>query len=276
MIQFKNVCFGYPSKASSLLFNDLSFTISKGERVAIIGPNGSGKSTLIKLIMGLVKPSRGLIRVGGWDPADPEECWQVRRRVGLVFQNPDNQLIGATVMDDVAFGLENLGYPPEQMEPIIMNSLRQVDLYEERHQLPQHLSGGQKQRLAIASALAVQAELLIFDEATSMLDPKGRRKIGQLLKALHRQGITILTVTHDMDEAWEADRILLFSQGDLVADGPPQKVLTQADLLKRHGLALPSLVRITQGLIRKGLPLSPSIDSMEELMDSLCKLLCAD
>ncbi|EGL81985.1 ABC transporter related protein [Caldalkalibacillus thermarum TA2.A1] len=272
MIHFEDVCFSYDPNEKAPFIHNLSFSIKKGEWVAIIGPNGSGKSTLGKLMNGLLMPDSGTIKVKGLNPVCAEERWHIRRIVGMVFQNPENQLVGNTVLDDVAFGLENLGVPREEMLPIIRSCLEKVGLWAYREQEPHHLSGGQKQRLAIASVLAMQPEVLILDEATSMLDPVGRKEVLSLVKTLHQEGMTVVTITHDMDEAVQAERVVLFSKGELVADGPAQDVLNQADLLRAHRLQLPFVVEVKEALQKQGLPLSANIYTKEELVEALWRL----
>ncbi|MDQ0340216.1 energy-coupling factor transport system ATP-binding protein [Caldalkalibacillus uzonensis] len=271
MIQFENVSFSYTDMAEPLI-KKISFSIKQGEWVAIIGPNGSGKSTIGKLINGLLIPDSGTIRVKGLDPAIDQERWQVRRTVGMVFQNPENQLVGTTVMDDVAFGLENLGVSPEDMLPIIQHSLKKVNLWEYREQEPHHLSGGQKQRLAIASVLAMKPEVLLFDEATSMLDPVGRQEVVAMMHLLHREGLTVINITHDMDEAQQAERVMLIAGGKIAADGPAREILSQADLLRTHRLDPPFAVEVREALKSQGLSLADTIHTKKELVEALWKL----
>lgn len=271
MLSLKNVRYAYP-KGEKPIINHLSFTIEQGEWVAIIGPNGSGKSTIAQLLSGLLLPQSGVVSIAGLNPHREEDRWQIRRTVGMVFQNPENQLVGTTVLDDVAFGLENLGVPPVQMSHRIEAALRRVGLWERRHREPHQLSGGEKQRLAIASVLAMKPKAILFDEATSMLDPTGRKEIRQLMHSLHQEGLTVVTITHDMDEALLAQRVLLVVDGQLVADGAAEEILTQARLLRTHRLEPPFVVAVREELRQAGIPLPENIYREEALIEALWRL----
>lgn len=268
MIRFSEVSYRYKGE-EKFAIDTVSFQIKRGQWVALIGPNGSGKSTLVHLLVGTRKRAGGQIVVCGYDPQNEGERPKLLERVGLVLQQPENQIVGATVLDDVAFGLENRGYPLAEMEKRVRRSLEQVGLWPYRHLSPHHLSGGQKQRLAIASALAHDAEILILDEAFSMLDPQGKKEVRTLLRELNRQGMTILSITHDMDEAWETDHVLFLAQGRLIAQGPPREVLRDAALLNRHGLMPPFVVEATLFLKDEGLSLAGWPDTLTELVEAI-------
>ncbi len=233
-IELKNVSFKYPSKQA---IEQLSLSIEKGEWVAVVGPNGSGKSTLAKLIIGLLTPQSGEIFVEG-EKLTPESVNEVRQKIGIIFQNPDNQFVGVTVRDDIAFGLENLQVPYQEMLTRIDTYAAQMKMTEFLDKEPSNLSGGQKQRVAIAGALAMQPEVMIFDEATSMLDPKGRLETLQAMRELRAQKTTLLTITHDLKEALQADRVVVLNEGQVLATGTPREILTNIDILTEAKLAL--------------------------------------
>lgn len=273
MISFEDVHFWYgdeeETEATSVL-RGISWTLHKGEFVVLLGRNGSGKSTLAKHCNGLLLPKKGSVFVDGMDTKDPSVLWEVRRRVGLVFQNPDNQLVATTVEEDVAFGPENLGLPPEEIRKRVDEALERVGMAEYKKREPHTLSGGQKQRVAIAGVLAMRPKYLVLDEATAMLDPEGRQELLQLLQEL-RQEVGILHITHNVEEALLADRVLIIDEGRIVAEGHPREVFLVGKDIERWGLELPQIVDVALLLWKdypdlfKALPLSP-----DELVDALC------
>ena len=222
--------------------NDVSFEVKPGEFVAILGHNGSGKSTLARHINALLVPEEGTMYVDGIDTSEKDMVWEVRKRAGMVFQNPDNQIVATIVEDDVAFGPENLGVAPDEIRRRVDDALKAVGMYDYRLREPHKLSGGQKQRVAIAGIIAMQTGCIVLDEPTAMLDPRGRREVFDTVRRLNREmGITVLFVTHFMDEAVKADRVIIIDSGRLCLDGTPREVFSQTDVLRRCGLDVPQL-----------------------------------
>lgn len=256
MIQVEQLSFRYEDETNPNKFalRDVSFEIREGEFVAIIGHNGSGKSTLSKLLNGIMIPTSGTIRIGGVETKDPESVWEVRKIAGMVFQNPDNQLVATVVEEDVAFGPENLGLPSEEIRRRVDRALETVGMDAYKRRSPHHLSGGQKQRVAIAGILAMEPRCIVFDESTAMLDPSGRREVMDTIRRLNDAGMTVLLVTHYMDEAVQADRVIVMDSGEIVMRGTPKEVFTQVDRLQQLGLDVPQVTRIAQILQTKGLP----------------------
>lgn len=243
-VEFKNVCFKYDddSRFDDVIKN-ISFEIKPGEMISILGHNGSGKSTIAKLIMGLLQPNSGSIYINGVDTADPNvtetELDKLHAKMGIIFQNPDNQFVGVTVQDDIAFGLENHQIPRDEMIERINKYAKLVDMEKYLLVSPEDLSGGQKQRVAIAGALAMETEVIIFDEATSMLDPKGTSEIIEMIKKLKQESSkTIVTITHNLEEAVFADRVIVLNEGHIVLEGKPQEVLKEKEILEASGLTL--------------------------------------
>ncbi|MDY4475287.1 energy-coupling factor transporter ATPase [Mitsuokella sp.] len=250
--------------------SDVSLSIEEGEFVAILGTNGSGKSTLAKHLNALLLPTRGTCRIAGYDTCEEEDLWKIRQEVSMVFQNPDNQIIAAVVEDDVAFGPENLGMPPETIRENVHRALEAVHMTRFRKFAPHLLSGGQKQRVAIAGALAMQTHCLVLDEPTAMLDPQGREEVMTTVRQLHQErGMTIVHITHFMEEAVDADRIVVMDQGRLVAQGKPREIFAQADRMKDLGLDVPLAAELASQLRKKGVPLPQSILTDEELVAAL-------
>lgn len=249
--------------------NNVSFAISEGEWIAIVGHNGSGKSTIAKLMNGLLEPTAGEVRFRR-DVITETNLWDVRSQMGMVFQNPDNQFVGATVQDDVAFALENNGVPFEQMMARVDESLKQVKMeYFVDHE-PHHLSGGQKQRVAIAGALALRPKLLILDEATSMLDPQGRAEVLETVQQLRREtGLTVISITHDLEEAMLADRVLFMNGGEKFAEGSPSQIFALGDELIALGLDLPFAMKLSRLLQQEGVQLQGQHLTEEELVNDL-------
>jgi energy-coupling factor transport system ATP-binding protein len=270
-IIMENLSFRYNEKEEMVL-RDINLKVKKGEFVAIIGHNGSGKSTLAKHINALLIPVSGKVEVLGMDTRDPANAWDIRQKIGMVFQNPDNQLVATIVEEDVAFGPENQGVLPEEIRRRVDEALKEVGLYEYRTHGPHLLSGGQKQRVAIAGVLAMQPDCIVLDEATAMLDPRGRQELMEIIHRLNRkEGKTILHITHFMEEASLADRVLVMDRGQVVLEGTPREVFSKADRLKELGLDVPGPTQLAYRLREKGVQL-PEILSEDEMVVELCRL----
>jgi energy-coupling factor transporter ATPase len=242
----------------------ISLDIEKGSFVSVIGMNGSGKTTLAKCLNGLIVPTAGDVTVDGMNTKDESRLWDIRSRVGMVFQNPDNQIVSSIVEDDVAFGPENLGIPPEEIRQRVDHALRTVGMYAHRLKGAHMLSGGQKQRVAIAGAIAMRPECIIFDEPTAMLDPKGREGVLRMIRRLNSEGITTIIITHYMSEAMQAKRLVVMQKGHILADGTPQELFSDNDLIERSGLGVPPIVEI-----RKKLGMPDTIMTVEELAEEI-------
>lgn len=257
-----------------LAVDHLSFEINKGEFIAVLGHNGSGKSTLAKLINAILVPGEGCIEVDGIDTGKPEMVWEIRQRAGMVFQNPDNQIVHNIVEEDVGFGPENLGVPTAEIWERVNDSLKKVGMYEHRKESPNNLSGGQKQRVAIAGVLAMKPKCIIFDESTAMLDPVGRREV---LKAVHeinkKEKITILWVTHYMDEVTEADRVLVMNHGKAAMHGTPKQVFAEAEKLQEYHLAVPQVTELALELRRQGMDVPTDLITVDEFVNCLAEKL---
>ncbi|RWZ52095.1 energy-coupling factor ABC transporter ATP-binding protein [Halobacillus fulvus] len=267
-IEFRNVSFRYQEDSPWVLKN-VSFTIGSDEWVAIIGHNGSGKSTIAKLMNGLLFPQEGEILVDG-ETVKPDTIWNIRKRVGMVFQNPDNQFVGTTVKDDVAFGMENHGVPREVMIERIQTSLEAVKMQDYEKHEPHRLSGGQKQRVAIASVLAVSPQYIILDEATAMLDPKGRKQIMRTIRDVQEeQNLALITITHDLQEVTEANRVLVMNEGEVWMEGGPRDIFSKKDQLKEIGLDTPFVSQLAEQLGHAGIKLSREPLHHEELLEEL-------
>ncbi|MEK3856695.1 energy-coupling factor ABC transporter ATP-binding protein [Cytobacillus sp. FSL H8-0458] len=268
LVELKNVSFKYDAEAAYALDN-ISFNIFKGEWLAIVGHNGSGKSTLAKLLNGLHFPLEGSITVGGISLSE-ETVWETRKKIGMVFQNPDNQFVGTTVRDDVAFGLENHGIERNDMVQRVTESLEKVKMASFLNQEPHHLSGGQKQRVAIAGIIALRPDIIILDESTSMLDPRGREEVLETVRELKRDyHMTVISITHDLEEAAKADRIVVMNKGQLYREGTPGEIFQMDEELVNLGLDIPFPVKLSKILREKGLPLSRHYLSEEELVEEL-------
>ena len=257
-----------------LAVDHLSFEINKGEFIAVLGHNGSGKSTLAKLINAILVPGEGCIEVDGIDTRKSEMVWEIRQRAGMVFQNPDNQIVHNIVEEDVGFGPENLGVPTAEIWERVNDSLKKVGMYEHRKESPNNLSGGQKQRVAIAGVLAMKPKCIIFDESTAMLDPVGRREV---LKAVHeinkKEEITILWVTHYMDEVTEADRVLVMNHGKVAMQGTPKQVFAEAEKLQEYHLAVPQVTELALELRRQGMDIPTDLITVDEFVNCLAEKL---
>ena len=244
IISFKNVHFTYPGDDQESLCG-IDLDIAAGSFVAVLGHNGSGKSTLAKHMNAILVPDEGQVLIDGIDTADEDRVIDVRRTAGMVFQNPDNQIVANVVEDDVAFAPENLGVPPEEIRRRVDEALKQVDMYDFRMHAPHLLSGGQKQRVAIAGVIAMQPRIIVLDEPTAMLDPQGRAEvIGTITKLCRENGMTVVLITHHMDECVGADRLIVMSNGHIVADGTPKDVFADVALMDREGLSVPATVRL--------------------------------
>ena len=258
VIKIENLHYTYPGDDAESL-KGVSLEIERGSFVAVLGHNGSGKSTLAKHLNAILLPTEGKVLIDGIDTADENNLLKIRSTVGMVFQNPDNQIVAHVVEDDVAFAPENLGVEPAEIRERVDNALKAVDMYEFRLHAPHLLSGGQKQRVAIAGVIAMQPEVIVLDEPTAMLDPKGRREvIDTVTKLCREKGITIVLITHHMSECIDADRLIVMSNGDVVADGTPQEVFSQVELMHSEGLAVPATTELMWQLNNKGfnLPLT--------------------
>lgn len=270
ILSLENVSYSY-DKGHKVLKN-INLTAEKGEYIAIIGHNGSGKSTLTKLLNGLFVPETGTVTVDGFSSTDKKSLFEIRKRVGVVFQNPDNQLVASIVEDDVAFGPENLGLPREEIGKRIDFALDFVGMQEYRHRTPTRLSGGQKQRIAIAGVLALMPEVLVLDESTAMLDPMGRKEVLSVVKKLNiERQTTIIAITHYMDEVTQADRVIVLDKGEIKMQGTPEEIFARREELSSMGLEIPLSARISEKLIKNGVNI-PSSLTKENLVEGVCKL----
>ena len=274
VIEIRNVTFSYPESSTKALDN-VSLDIYPGTFVTVLGANGSGKSTLAKHLNAILLPSEGNILVRGMNTREPENLIPIRRRVGMVFQNPDNQIVANVVEDDVAFAPENLGIDPVEIRARVDGSLRHVGMYEFRLHAPHLLSGGQKQRVAIAGVLAMQPEVLVLDEPTAMLDPRGRREVLETVEALCRSdGITVVLITHHMDEAAHSDRVVVMESGHVVMDGSPREVFPHVEELKALRLTVPESTELAHELIAAGMDLPADVLTNTECADAIGGALC--
>lgn len=273
MIKIENVSYEYSSyidESIQLAVKDLSLEVKRGEFLAVLGHNGSGKSTLAKMINGLILPSKGDVFVNGINTRDENRIWDIRSTAGMVFQNPDNQIVATIVEEDVAFGPENLGIPPAEIRRRVDDALEVVEMSEYKRHAPHLLSGGQKQRVAIAGILAMEPDCIIFDEPTAMLDPVGRQEVLDTVKKLNKEkNKTIILITHFMDEAVEADRILVLNEGEPVMLGTPNDIFRKVDQLKSLGLDVPQVTELVYELNKEGYDFRDDILSVEELVDIL-------
>lgn len=249
----------------------VSIEIKRGEYIAIAGSNGSGKSTLARCLNGLLLPTEGKILVDGMDTNDDDLIWDIRKKIGMVFQNPDNQIVSSMVEDEVAFGPENIGIENPELRKRVDNALKSVGMYEYRNREAHKLSGGQKQRIAIAGAVAMRPDCIVFDEPTAMLDPKGRSQVMKVIRELNDQGITIILITHFMEEVAEANRVLVMKSGKLLADSVPEDVFADTNLIESAGLEIPAAVLLRNELIENGISLSHEVINKDDLVDALCR-----
>lgn len=273
-VKFENVTYEYPSDGEAVVaVKGVSLEIEDGSFVCICGENGSGKSTLAKLMNGLLQPTSGTVTVDGRSTATEEESelFAIRQKVGMVFQNPDNQMIASIIEDEIAFGPENLGVPREEIGERIDYALEAVGMSEHRHHTPYKLSGGQKQRIAIAAVLAMRPEVLVLDESTAMLDPKGRAEVLRVAHDLNGQGITVVLITHFMEEAVAADRVIVMSEGRVVMDGAPAEIFRDRATVERYDLELPVPDYLAAKLREAGVPIANGIYGESELAEAICR-----
>ncbi|EHQ88205.1 ABC-type cobalt transport system, ATPase component [Desulfosporosinus youngiae DSM 17734] len=272
MIRVHNLTYTY-EKGRPPVLKDINLQIGEGEYIAIIGPNGCGKTTLIRHFNALLLPSAGEVQVGEFNTRETKHLREIRRKVGMAFQNADNQIVGMSVEEDVAFGPGNLGLPSAEVRRRVDQALATAGLTELRTRPPHTLSGGQKQRLALAGLLAMEPEFIVLDEPTASLDPESKKKVSQLLKTLNSQGIGIVHVTHSMDEATLADRVLVLDQGELVADGNPRDILSRVDWLKSLGLAPTYITELMWRLHQAGIDVNTSIFTIDSAVEEIASLL---
>ena len=274
IINVKDMTFEYVTIDSKFkAIDDLSLEVKQGEFVAIIGHNGSGKSTLSKNLNAILVPTQGDIYIDGMNTKDESKLWNIRQTAGMVFQNPDNQIVATIVEEDVAFGPENLGVEPTLIRERVEDALKSVGIYELKDRQPHLLSGGQKQRVAIAGIIAMRPKCIIFDEATAMLDPSGRKEVMNVIKKLNKEeNITTLHITHYMEEAVQADRVVVVDKGKKLLEGTPKEVFKNVDLLKEIGLDVPYMTELASLLREEGLDLDDDILTVAEMVDKLCQL----
>ena len=280
MIQTDKLVFEYDKRdedgniiGKSRAIDEVDIDVKEGQFIAILGHNGSGKSTFAKHINALLVPTDGTMWVDGRDTKDPNELWNVRQSAGMVFQNPDNQIIGTVVEEDVGFGPENLGVPTDEIWKRVEDSLKSVGMISYRHHSPNKLSGGQKQRVAIAGVVAMEPKCIIFDEPTAMLDPNGRKEVIATAHELNKtKGVTILLITHYMEEVVDADYVYVMEKGKIIMDGTPREIFSQVDKLKEHRLDVPQATLVADELRKSGLPIPAGILTREELVDEIMKL----
>lgn len=274
IIKIDNLYFQYPhgeDEEPKLAIKGVSLEIEEGSFTAIIGQNGSGKSTLAKNLNGLLLPSHGAVYVSGMDTRDEDKIWDIRQTAGMVFQNPDNQLVSAIVEDDVAFGPENIGIDPVEIRARVDEALDAVKMGKYKRKAPHLLSGGQKQRIAIAGVVAIRPRCIIFDEPTAMLDPRGRKDIMEIIEELHREGITVILITHFMDEAVKADRVVIMNKGEILLDGTPEHVFSQDELIRSARLDVPMAAEIAIYLRENGIDVPPEVVTAERLKEFVCQ-----
>ena len=277
IISVEHLAYTYPGVEGTPgipVFEDLNLTVQEGSFVAILGTNGCGKSTLAKHFNSILLPTGGKVYVCGIDTSNEDRILTVRRNVGMVFQNPDNQIVANVVEEDVAFGPENLGIASPEIRRRVDSALKQVEMYEYREHAPHLLSGGQKQRVAIAGIIAMEPRCIVLDEPTAMLDPRGRREVIDTIGRLNREkGITVVLITHHMDEAMDADRLIVMNDGRLVMDGTPAEVFTQVDALRAMGLAAPDTVELLYGLRQQGMDVPLTALTVDDCAAAICKAL---
>ena len=273
-LEFNNVSYAYDEDEKDVFaVKNVSFTVDKGEYVVVLGHNGSGKSTLAKLSNSIFVPTEGKVFVDGMDTSDEKNEFKIKEKVGVVFQNPDNQIVASIVEEDVAFGPENLGIAPDVIRQRVDNALKAVGMYDYRLHETHRLSGGQKQRVAIAGMIAMLPECIVFDEPTAMLDPSGRREVIETARKLNSQGMSIVLITHFMEEAVNADKIIVVDKGSVRAQGTPAEIFSQTGLLEDCGLDVPDIVKIASLLREKGIPLGDNILTEDALAEEYLKII---
>ena len=276
MVKAQELTFKYDGdeeRKAKIALNSVSMEVKKGEFLVVLGHNGSGKSTIAKHMNALLLPTDGKIFVDGMDTVEESLLWEIRSRAGMVFQNPDNQLVATIVEEDVAFGPENLGIEPNEIRRRVDESLKKVGMYEYRKHAPHLLSGGQKQRVAIAGILAMMPKCIILDEPTAMLDPSGRKEVLETIKDINRNlGITIILITHYMDEAAQADRVIVMDKGEVKLEGTPREVFSNVAQIKKIGLDVPQVTELAYQLKQEGINISTEILNIDEMVNELCQL----
>ncbi|MBY6952931.1 energy-coupling factor transporter ATPase [Clostridium botulinum] len=278
MIKCNNVTYKYESNkedesTQKIALDKVNLTIKKGDFVVILGRNGSGKSTIAKHMNSLLIPSEGKVYVDNLDTENLENTWDIRNKAGMVFQNPDNQIVATIVEEDVAFGPENLGIPQEEIRSRVDESLKKVNMYDYRRHAPHLLSGGQKQRVAIAGVLAMRPECIIFDEPTAMLDPSGRLEVVNTIKEINKKyGITIVLITHFMEEAVEADKVIVMDSAKVIKEGTPKEIFKEVEMMKTIGLDVPQMTEIAHYLRQHNVEIPSDILTIDEMVDELCQL----
>lgn len=276
MIECENLLYKYAEEEENtgkVAVNNISLDVKKGEFLVVLGRNGSGKSTLAKHINALLLPSGGKVLVDGLDTSNVSEVWNIRNKAGMVFQNPDNQIVATIVEEDVAFGPENLGVEPKEIRKRVDEALKTVDMLEYRRHAPHLLSGGQKQRIAIAGILAMRPECIVFDEPTAMLDPIGRKEVIRTIKDINKKyGITIILITHFMEEAAQADRIIVMDEGNIIMQGIPREIFSKVSEMKKIGLDVPQVTELAYELKKSGIEIDTDILTINEMVSVLCRL----
>ena len=280
MIRAEKLVFEYDKRdeegnviGSHRAIDGVDIDVPQGSFVAILGHNGSGKSTLAKHMNAILVPTGGTMWVDGRDTKDPNELWNIRQSTGMVFQNPDNQIIGTVVEEEVGFGPENLGVPTDEIWKRVENSLRAVGMLERRKDSPNKLSGGQKQRVAIAGVIAMEPKCIVLDEPTAMLDPNGRKEVIEAVEQLRKEkNVTVILITHYMEEVIDADQVFVMDEGHVVMHGTPKEIFSRVDELKKYRMDVPQVTMLADALIQKGVPLPKGILRREELVDALCQL----
>ena len=280
MIRAEKLVFEYDKRdeegnviGSHRAIDGVDIDVPQGSFVAILGHNGSGKSTLAKHMNAILVPTGGTMWVDGRDTKDPNELWNIRQSAGMVFQNPDNQIIGTVVEEEVGFGPENLGVPTDEIWKRVENSLRAVGMLERRKDSPNKLSGGQKQRVAIAGVIAMEPKCIVLDEPTAMLDPNGRKEVIEAVEQLRKEkNVTVILITHYMEEVIDADQVFVMDEGHVVMHGTPKEIFSRVDELKKYRMDVPQVTMLADALIQKGVPLPKGILGREELVDALCQL----
>ena len=280
MIRAEKLVFEYDKRdeegnviGSHRAIDGVDIGVPQGSFVAILGHNGSGKSTLAKHMNAILVPTGGTMWVDGRDTKDPNELWNIRQSAGMVFQNPDNQIIGTVVEEEVGFGPENLGVPTDEIWKRVENSLRAVGMLERRKDSPNKLSGGQKQRVAIAGVIAMEPKCIVLDEPTAMLDPNGRKEVIEAVEQLRKEkNVTVILITHYMEEVIDADQVFVMDEGHVVMHGTPKEIFSRVDELKKYRMDVPQVTMLADALIQKGVPLPKGILRREELVDALCQL----
>ncbi len=272
IIVCENVSYKYNDNAK-LAVDHVNFQVKKGEFLVVLGRNGSGKSTIAKHINAILVPTGGKVYVENLDTSDEKNTWNIRNKAGMVFQNPDNQIVATIVEEDVAFGPENLGVPPKEIRARVDECLKRVNMYEYRRHAPHLLSGGQKQRVAIAGVLAMRPDCIIFDESTAMLDPSGRREVMSTIKEINsKYNMTVILITHYMEEAVEADRIIVVDEGKIKMEGSPRNIFSQVSKMKKIGLDVPQMTELAYELRNSGVDIKPDILTIDEMVSELCRL----